>query len=164
MAAFCAALILVVSAVSCGWSDQQQEIADDYSEAASTLSDGAWARGWMMLAPGTRAYLDSAAAELTRLDVPGCMSGQEFLALTFAEYFDLSGEITMILDDGDSIRLQVAGPAGTMTRWMTAEEDRWVLDLEGPYRDSVSGAFQGAYLEPSVIVPEPPDTEDKDRD
>jgi hypothetical protein len=100
-------------------------------------------------------YLDSAAVELSRMGARGCGSGQDLLTMTFREYFNLAGEVTLILNHGDSVRLEISGPEGAVTRWMVMEDDRWVIDLEQPYRDSISSAFRGAYMEPSLIVPEP---------
>jgi hypothetical protein len=140
---------------SCGWSGAQKNVVEAWEQASSALSEGEWDRSWSLLSPGTRMYLDSAAVELHRMGTRDCGSGRDLLAMTFPEYFDLSGEVTLILNHGDSIRLEVSGPERTVTRWMVRENDLWVIDLEQPYRDSLSSAFQGAYLEPSLIVPGP---------
>jgi hypothetical protein len=140
---------------SCGWSGSQQDVVDAWDQASAALSEDSWEQSWPLLSPGTRMYLDSAAVELRRMGAQGCSSGLDLLAMTFHEYFNLAGEVTLILNHGDSVMLEISGSEGTVSRWMVRDSDRWVIDLEQPYRDSISSAFQGAYMEPSLIVPEP---------
>jgi len=147
----CCAVVLLTA--SCGWTGEQREIADAWAESGRALSEGDWEAAWPLLGAGTRLYLDSAAVELDLLGVPGCRTGTDLLELTYDEYFDLSGEPTLILRNGDFARLEIAGPEGTVTRWMVLEDGRWLLDLAEPYRDSITSGFEGAFLDPSPIVP-----------
>jgi|GEM_PF-2482538 len=147
--------IFVQMLSSCGWSGSQQEVVDAWDQASAAFSEDSWEQSWLLLSPGTRMYLDSAAVELSRMGAQGCSSGPDLLAMTFREYFDLTGEVTFVLSHGDSVRLEISGSEGTVARWMVRDGGRWVIDLEQSYRDSLSSAFQGAYMEPSLIVQEP---------
>ena len=146
-------VLLVIFLTSCSWSPEQEEVLEAFDSLRAAVDMGNWDGVWDICNTPTRNWLDSAAVALTEQGLPFYGSGADLLKVTYPDFFNFDGEVSMILMQGNVAELRLhSPPEGSSSLEMTLDETGWKIDLHETYRDSIQGQFAGSFLPEGILA------------
>lgn len=138
-------LVALSIMISCSWSATQQEILDRYNEVAGYIDRNEWESAASSLSSSTLLFLDSLASDLNARGLRFNVSGADLLPILCREYIDFSGDVTMVLVQGDQAKITLSS-AESRKYSMILEGDRWKLSLDKLFMNSIDTALRGSYV------------------
>jgi hypothetical protein len=131
--------------LSCSWTGAQQEVLDDFENAAGYIESSEWNSAAGTICSSTMLYLDSLAADLKADGLRAYDSGSDLLPFLCEEYIDFTGDVTMIFVQGDSAEVTLSSNE-SQKYLMIREGGSWCLNLKNIFRSRIDAALTGSYV------------------
>ena len=137
--------IVVLSMMSCSWSEKQQKILNAYNRTAGYVNENEWESASSSMTSSTMVYLDSLSADLSARGLQGYSSGMDLLPILCDEYIDFNGDVTMIFIQGDVAEITLTSDESNKFK-IVLEGENWRLDLAEIFRNKLDTALMGSYV------------------
>lgn len=137
--------IVLLSMMSCSWSEEQQRILNSYNRTAVYINENEWESASSSMSSSTMVYLDSLSADLSARGLQGYRSGMDLLPIMCEEYIDFNGDVTMIFIQGDTAEITLASDESYKFQ-IILEGNYWRLNLAEIFRNKLDTALMGSYV------------------